>query len=343
MNRKKVLTVLMVLVVSILMLTGCKGKEKEELVIYTWANMFPQEVLDDFSKETGIEVVYANFDTSENMLEKMNRGESGNYDIIVTDDYMIDILRRQELIQKLDKAQIPNWGNINPFYQGYFFDPTDEYTVPYGSGSPLIVYNSEKVDFPVTSYKDLWRPEFKNSLAMIANYRVVHAVALLSMHESINSSDMEVLQKAGDLLLQLSPNVRVLNDSGLELALLSGEAKAGFLFTSQVTALQNEDPKFKVVVPEEGVGIGIMGAVISKDAPNLENAHKFLNYLLQPEVSAKCFEYIGYYSTTKASDDMVSSDLIFPEGLTGEIMQDVEPEANEKMIENYMNFQNAIQ
>ena len=343
MNRKKVLTLISVVLLSLLVLAGCKGKEKEELVLYTWANMLPQEVLDDFTKETGIEVVYANFDTSENMLEKMSRGESGNYDIIITDDYMIDILRNQNLIQKLDKAQIPNFGNINPFYQGYFFDPTDEYTVPYGSGIPLIVYNSEKVDFPVTSYKDLWRPEFRNSLAMIANYRVIHAVALLSMHESINSSDPDVLEEAGKLLLELSPNVRVLNDSGLELALLSGEAKAGFVFTSQVTALQNEDPKFKAVVPEEGVGIGIMGAVISKDAPNLENAHKFLDYILQPEISAKCFEYIGYYSTTKPADGMVSSDLIFPEDLTGEIMQDVTPEANEQMIENYMNFQNAIQ
>ena len=340
-TNKTMMTVLAVLL-ALLSLTGCAKEEKKELVIYTWADMLPQTVLDAFEKETGIEVIYANFDTSENMLEKMSRGEAGSYDIIITDDYMIDILRNKGLIQKLDKSLIPNFGNIDPFYQGYFFDPDDEYAVPYGAGIPLIVYDSEKVPFEVTAYADLWRPEFENSLALVDAYRVVNAVPLLAMHESLNSEDPEVIAKAGEMLVDLAPNVRMLSGSQPHLALISGEAKAGFLFTSQVNAVLAEDPKFKAVFPEEGIGFGIMGAVVSAEAPNRENAMAFLDYVLRPEVSAECFDYIQYYSTTTLPAGMVDESNIMPQGLTGEIMRDVSPESNEMYIENYMNFQNAI-
>ena len=111
----------------------------EELVLYTWEGMFPQEVLDGFEEETGIKIIYSNFDTDETMLEKLSMAKGGDYDIVIADDYIIEQVIQEGLAEKLDKEKLENFGNINPLYQGQFYDPEDEYTAPYGAGIPLIV------------------------------------------------------------------------------------------------------------------------------------------------------------------------------------------------------------
>ena len=115
-----------------------------ELVLYTWEGMFPQEVLDGFEEETGCKIVYSNFDTDETMLEKVSMAKGGDYDVVIADDYILEKIVEEGLATKLDKDKISNWGNINPLYQGQFYDEKDEYTVPYGTGIPLIVYDPEE-------------------------------------------------------------------------------------------------------------------------------------------------------------------------------------------------------
>ena len=109
-----------------------------ELVLYTWEGMFPQEVLDGFEEETGCKIVYSNFDTDETMLEKVSMAKGGDYDVVIADDYILEKIVEEGLATKLDKDKISNWGNINPLYQGQFYDAKDEYTVPYGAFPDLI-------------------------------------------------------------------------------------------------------------------------------------------------------------------------------------------------------------
>ncbi len=92
--------------------------DSKELVLYTWENMFPQEVLDGFEEETGIKVVYSNFDTDENMLEKLSMAKGGDYDVVVADDYIIETAIQEGLVEKLDTSKLSGWDNINPLYQG---------------------------------------------------------------------------------------------------------------------------------------------------------------------------------------------------------------------------------
>ena len=133
----------------------------KELVLYTWENMFPQEVLDGFEEETGIKIVYSNFDTDENMLEKLSMAKGGDYDVVVADDYIIQTAIEEGLVEKLDTSKLSGWGNINPLYQGQFYDPNDEYTAPYGAGIPLIVYDPDLVDIDIKGYNDLWDPSLR--------------------------------------------------------------------------------------------------------------------------------------------------------------------------------------
>lgn len=315
---------------------------EDELVLYTWEGMFPQEVLDGFEEETGVKIVYSNFDSDETMLEKLSMAEGGDYDVVIADDYIIEQAVNQGLVQEIDKDIVTNFENINSLYQGQFYDPENKYTVPYGAGIPLIVYDPELVDIEIKGYSDLWDASLEDSVALVANERVITGITLLSMGKSMNEEDPEVLTEAGEKLLSLAPNVRLIQDDNTQNALLNGEASAAFLYTSQVTAALAENPNLKVVYPEEGLGFGIMAMFVPSQAPNGEAAQKFINYILTPEVAAQCIQYIGYYNTNKAADELVDPSLVVPDSVTsGEIIQNVSQEAEETHSKIWTEFRAA--
>ncbi|MCD7868659.1 MAG: spermidine/putrescine ABC transporter substrate-binding protein [Clostridiales bacterium] len=313
----------------------------DEMILFTWEGMFPQEVLDGFEEEYGIEIIYSNFDSDETMLEKLSMAQGGDYDLIIADDYILEEVMAQGLAQELDMDIITNFDNINPSYQGQVYDPEDAYTVPYGAGIPLIVYDPEQVDIEITGYSDLWDESLEDCIAITANYRVICGITQLSMGRSMNEEDPEVIAETGERLLELAPNIRLIQDDNTQDALLNGEASVAFLYTSQVTQVLAENPDLQVVYPEEGLGFGIMAGFVSSQAPNGEAAMKFINYILEPEVSAQCTNYIGYYCTNQAANDLVDENLVAPEGVTGEFVRTVSAEAEAAYSEAWTAFKAA--
>ncbi len=317
----------------------------EELVLYTWEGMFPDEVLRGFEEETGIKVIYSNFDTDEGMLTELSRTKGGDYDLVVADDYIIEQAAAEGLVQEIDKDIVTNFDNINPVYQHTFYDPEDVYTVPYGAGIPLIVYDPSMVDIEITGYESLWDESLRDSVAITANYRVINGITLLTMGYTMNEEDPDVIAGAGEKLLELAPNIRLIQDDNTQNALLNGEASVAFLYTSQVTQVLAEDPSLEVVYPEEGLGFGIMAAFIPSDAPNAEGANLFLNYILEPENAAACMNYIGYLNTVEAADDLVDEALVadaeMVAGLEKDFVLNVSAEAEEAYSKNWTNFKAA--
>jgi len=321
---KKTLTAALLLGLLCSLLSGCGGASQtapastspEEaataaggtLNLYTWEGMFPQEVLDDFTAQTGIQVNYSNFDYDETMLAKLESTEGGDYDLVIADDYIIQTAIAEGLAQKLDTSKLQNYGNIDPVYQGQFFDPTNEYTVPYGAGVQTIVYDPSAVSIDITGYADLFDPSLKNSIGIIDNSRVIDGLALKILGESYNTEDVDTIKAAGEKLQELAPNIRLIKDDNLQDDLLSGEISVAVMYTSQVTSAMMENPNLKVVFPKEGVGFGIMANFIPSNAPNADAAYAFMDYILQPDVSAECFEYLGYYCTNAAADADISDD-----------------------------------
>ena len=317
--------------------------DSKELVLYTWEGMFPQEILDGFEEETGIKIVYSNFDTDETMLEKLSMAKGGDYDVVIADDYIIQNAIEEGLVEKLDTSRLSGWDNINPLYQGQFFDPDNEYTVPYGAGIPLIVYDPDMVDIDIKGYSDLWDPSLEDSVALIGNYRVLNGITNLTLGQDFNDQDVDDIKKTGEKLLELAPNVRLIQDDNTQNALLNGEASVGFLYTSQVTAALQENPDLKVVYPEEGLGFGVIGMFIPSQAPDNDEAYQFVDYILQPENAAKCFDYIGYYCTNKAADSLLENqDLVVPDAVTeGFSVENVSAEAEEQYNKNWTEFKAA--
>ena len=309
---RRIIFVILAILIPVFLLTSGGGAEggkgKKSLVLYTWSDMFPSEILDSFEKDTGIRVNYVNFDYNETMLAKLQAAKGGSYDLIIADDYMVENVIKEGLTKKLDRSRLSNYRNINPLYQKQFYDPADEYTVPYGAGIQTIVYDPRQIDIPIRRYADLWNPLLARKLGIIANFRVINGMALKVMGQSYNTNDLEQIRKAGDYLKALAPNIRLIRDDNLQDELISGEISAAVMYTSQVTMVMMERPDFTVVFPTEGLGFGIMAAFIPARAPNSDAAHAFLNYILDPERGARCFENLGYYSTFAASDTLINEE-----------------------------------
>jgi spermidine/putrescine-binding protein len=329
---KKIMLVALVCTLAFLV-CGCGGKGK--FTLYTWEGMFPQEILSGFEKETGTKINYANFDTNEVMLTRLQTGTSGSYDLVIADDYIIEMVIAEKLARKLDKSKLSNYHNINPIYQKQFYDPNDEYTVPYGAGVMNIVYNPQLTSKPIAGYMDLWDVSLANSVGIIGNFRVINGMALKVLGESYNTNNLSIINRAGDLLLLLAPNIRLIRDDHLEDELISGEISAAVMYTSQTTAAKMTKPELIAVFPKEGIGFGIMAGFIPAKAPNPNAAYAFLNYILDAKRGAACFEYLGYYSTYQASDPYIAPEykefLTLPEGfnINMEMIQNVSPEAEE--------------
>jgi len=351
---KKAFPLILALVVCAGLIAGCSsgsdrtpGKAGGTLNLFTWEGMFPQEVLDGFTAETGIEINYNNFDFDETMLSKLKAAKGGDYDLVIADDYIIETTIAEGLAQKLDTSKLKNYDGINPIYQGQFYDPNDEYTVPYGAGIQTIVYDPSLVTIDIKGYADLFDPSLKDSVGTIANYRVINGIALKIMNESYNTEDVEKIKAAGEKMLELAPNIRLIKDDALQDDLISGEISAAVMYTSQVTTAKLAKPDLKVVFPSEGIGFGIMANFIPSKAPNPEAAYAFMDYILQPEVAAKCFEWLGYYCTTKAAEPYINDEykdfLILPADFSGnmEMIQNVSANAEEAHTQAWTEFKIA--
>lgn len=325
-----------------------EGASDTELVLYAWEAMFPQEVLDSFTEETGIQVEYVNFDYDETMLAQLQAAKGGKYDVVLGSDYILETVIEEGLAQKLDVSRLENYSCVNPLYQGQFFDPDDEYTVPYAAGVQTLVYDPSLVEKEISGYEDLWDSSLKDKVGIVANSRVVDGMALKTLGESFNTEDVSALDRAGEKLLELAPNIHLIRDGSLQDSLLSGEIAAAVLYTPQSTAARIADPKLKTVFPEEGICFGLQSLFIPAGALHESAAYKFLDYILRPEISAQCCEYLGYFCTNREADSLISEKyrefLTLPEDVSKEdleLIQGVSSQAQEKHSEIWKAFRGA--
>ena len=310
------------MLLAVLMLGGCAspsadqatsdGSEKKEEVvnIYTWADYLPPDVIADFEKETNIKVNFTSFTQNEDMLEKLRAVKGGEYDLIIASDYAIDIAVKEGLAGELKKDLIPNYDNIDPEFQGQYFDPENKYTVPYIAGTPLIVYDPAIVTVPIDGYESLWDPSLKDSVAAMDDMRNLIGITLRTMGKTLNETDPAALEEAKTKLLELKPNIRTLDYNNGQAAIMSGEASVGYLFTSQVNEAIKARPDLEVVYPKEGLGYGIDAWFMPANAPHSENAAKFLNFVMEGERAAYIIEQVGYTNTNQAAKPFLSEEYL---------------------------------
>lgn len=306
------------------LLSGCGSANKYpngKVYVYNWGEYIDPETLDMFEKETGIQVIYDEFDTNETMYPKVEAGAS-NYDVVCPSDYMIQKMIDNDLLQELNWDNIPNAkANIGAQYyeQSEAFDPGNRYAVPYCWGTVGILYNKTMVDEPVTSWSILWDEKYADSILMQDSVRDLFMVGLKSLGYSMNSTDENELNEAKDLLIQQKPLVQAYVIDQVRDKMIGNEAALGVIYSGEAIFTQRENPDLEYVIPKEGTNVWIDSWVIPKNAENVENAEKFIDFMCRGDIALLNFNYITYSTPNTAAqaliedDDIRNSKIAFPD------------------------------
>ncbi|MEW5736884.1 MAG: extracellular solute-binding protein, partial [Thermodesulfobacteriota bacterium] len=272
------------------------------LYFYNWSEYIPDSVLAQFTKETGIKVVYTTYDSNEVLYAKIKIMDGKGYDVAVPSTYFVNKMRREGLLAPIDKALLPNFKNLDPKLLDRPFDPKNEYSVPYMWGTTGIGVNAKKVaPETMASWKDLWKPELRGRVLLQNDPREVLGVGLKVRGYSLNDTDPAHIEQAYQELLGLMKNVRLFNSESPKMPFLNGEVDAGMIWNGEAYQAGQENPDIRYIYPKEGVIIWMDSMVIPKNARNVKNAHTFINFLLRPEIAAAISEEVGYATPNKAA------------------------------------------
>lgn len=323
-NGKKIFILGTAALLSTAALAGCgssAGGENGQVIVYNWGEYIDPETIDMFEEETGIKVVYDEFETNETMYPKVESGAS-SYDVICPSDYMISKMIENDMLAEINFDNIPNAkSNIGAQYfeQSKGFDPENKYSVPYCWGTVGILYNKTMVDEPVTSWAQLWDEKYADNILMQDSVRDAFMVSEKLNGFSMNTKDPAELETAKNSLIEQKPLVQAYVIDQVRDKMIGGEAAIGVIYSGEAIYTQRENPDLEYVIPEEGTNVWIDSWVILKDAPNKENAEKFIDFMCRGDIAVKNFEYITYSTPNDAAreliedDDIRNSEIAFPD------------------------------
>ncbi|MFC4778834.1 PotD/PotF family extracellular solute-binding protein [Paenibacillus sp. GCM10023252] len=264
------------------------------LTIYNWGDYIDPELIAEFEEETGIKVIYQTFDSNEAMLTKIEQGGT-TFDISIPSEYAISKMKEEGLLVPLDKSKLPNLKHIDPAFLNLSFDEGNEYSIPYFWGTVGVVFNPDMVDgLTFNSWEDLWDPRLRNKILLLDGAREVMGMGLNSLGYSLNDTEESHLQEAKRKLNRLTPNVKAIVGDEIKMLLAGEEAAVGLVWSGDASEIMGENEKLDYVVPSEGSNLWFDNMVIPRTARNIEGAHLFMNFMLDPEVAARNAEYVGY-------------------------------------------------
>ena len=284
---------------------------EEQVIVYNWGEYIDPDVLDIFEEETGIQVIYEEYETNEIMYPKVQSGAI-SYDVVCPSDYMIQRMIENDLLAEINWDNVSNIKNIGQTYmdQSKAFDPENKYSVPYCWGTVGILYNKTMVDEPIDSWSVLWDPKYKDSILMQDSVRDAFGVTLKYLGYSLNSTDLDELNEAKNLLIKQKPLVQAYVVDQVRDKMIGNEAAIGVIYSGEAIYTQKENPNLEYVIPKEGSNIWIDSWVIPKNAEHKENAEKFINFLCRPDIALKNFEYITYSTPNEAARELIEDESI---------------------------------
>jgi spermidine/putrescine-binding protein len=275
--------------------------ESDTVNIFTWTEYVPEDIFDCFGMVYDVTVNVDYFSSNEELYSKVSLGEDVNpYDVIHPSDYMIGVLIREELLTPLDPAKLPNTANLDAGLTAAYGD-TINYIVPYQMGTQAIIYNTETVQTPPTSWADLWSPEYEGRIVAVDDNRVIIGATLLTLGYDVNDTDPGHLEEAKEKLLELMPNIRVFDSDSPKTPLVAGDVDLGIVWNGEAFLTQTEDPRFEYVFPEEGSIIFYDGMAIPETAPHTDAAYAWFNYLLQGDTNWLTLVDYPYTNPNKAA------------------------------------------
>ncbi|MHB0953811.1 MAG: polyamine ABC transporter substrate-binding protein [Allorhizobium sp.] len=312
--------------IAALVIAGAAKAEDRVVHVYNWSDYIDESILEDFTKETGIKVVYDVFDSNELLETKLLAGGSG-YDVVVPTGPFLARQIQAGVFQKLDKSKLPNLANMWPDVMERLakYDPGNEYAVNYMWGTTGIGYNVDKIkaalgDVPVDSWDILFKPENAEKLKscgvnILDASDETFAIALNYLGKDPDSKDAAELEAGGDVYMKIRPSVKTFNSSSYIDDLANGDicitiGWSGDILQAKARAEEaNNGVNVEYVIPKEGTYMWFDNLAIPADAKNIEEAHAFINYMMKPEVIAKASNYVQYANGNLASQAMLDEEV----------------------------------
>ncbi|HHY51358.1 MAG TPA: polyamine ABC transporter substrate-binding protein [Alphaproteobacteria bacterium] len=319
-------TSVMVALGALMLASPALAQEEPVLNVYNWSDYIAEDTVAKFEAETGIHVNYDVFDSNEVVEAKLLAGNSG-YDVVVPSGFFLERQVAAGLFQPLDKSKLPNLVNMDPDVMAATaaHDPDNAHSVDYMWGTTGIGYNVGKVkerlrDMPLDTWDLVFKPEVVSKLAdcgvtVLDAPAEVMASALNYLGLDPNSESQEDLQKAEDLMMSIRPYVRYFNSSQYIDDLGNGDVcvsigYSGDVFIAQAAAADaGQGVEVAYVIPREGALKWFDLFAIPADAPHPDNAHKFIDFMMRPEIAAANTNYVFYASGNKAALEFISDEI----------------------------------
>lgn len=266
-----------------------------QVIVYNWGEYINPEVLTVFEEETGIHVIYEEYETNEIMYPKIQSGAIA-YDVVCPSDYMIQRMIENDLLAEINFDNVPNIKYIDSTYlnQAQQFDPENKYSVPYLFGTVGILYNKTMVDEPVDSWSILWDEKYAGDILMQDSVRDAFGITLKYLGYSLNSTDLDELEAAKQMLIKQKPLVQAYVIDQVRDKMIGNEAALGVIYSGEALYTQTENSDLEYVIPKEGSNLWIDSWAIPKNAEHKENAEAFINFLCRPDIAKMNYDYTTY-------------------------------------------------
>lgn len=303
---KKSLALLSAAALTLGALSGCGGTQsgtaddpgaadKGVVNVYNWGVYIDESVLEDFTAETGIKVVYDTFESNEAMYGVL-KNEGASYDVVIPSDYMISRMIEEDMLEPLNFDNIPNFEDVDPALKNPDYDPENLYSVPYMWGLLGVIYNTTMVEETPSSWDIMFDEDYAGQILMFNNSRDAIGIALKQLGYSYNTTDENQIKEAVDLLIQQKPLVQSYVMDDIFEKMQSGSAAIGAYYYGDFLTMQEVNPDLAFCLPEEGTNLYVDAMCIPKNAENKENAEIFINYMCSTQASLKNCEEIWYSS-----------------------------------------------
>lgn len=305
---KKLLCLSALLTAALIFLGSCHSSSEPEIHVLIWSDYIKTNLIEKFRKTHNCRVIIDTFDSNESMYAKLKLG-AGGYDIIFPSNYFMDIMSQQDMLQPLDTSKVPNIRNLDQQYVKRADPALLKYGIPYMVSSAGIAYRLDKVSNLEPSWGIFGKPEYKGRMTMLNDVRETMGSALNYLGYSSNTTDQKEIDEATDLLINWKKNLAKFESEQYKSGIASAEYLIVNGYNGDLLQVIRENPEVSFVYPKEGVTIVMDFMVMPKDAPNPECAYKFMNFLLDAEVTAENMEFTFFFSPNKAAYEKLPKHL----------------------------------
>ncbi|MDD5750250.1 MAG: spermidine/putrescine ABC transporter substrate-binding protein [Candidatus Pacebacteria bacterium] len=285
------------------------------LNVYNWEDYFGTTTIEDFEKEFGVKVNLQTYDNEDTMLSTV-QSDPGRYDVVIASDILVREMANMKLLARIDMENIPNFKNVGDEFKNLFYDPENEYSVPYMWGTSGLAVNRKYVEETEPSWSILWNPKYQGKISMLNNMQDVLGAGLRYSGYSANSVDPSELEKTKEALMEQSTLLRGYEDSiTIRDDLISEKLWAGHIYSGDGVFAADKNENIEYVIPKEGGFIWVDNFLIPIGSQHKYTAEVFINYLLRPYVSAKIADYLWYANTNEAARELTNPEILQDEAL----------------------------